>query len=174
MLFIEWWIVRRLACGILLALASIWLFWAVRKRRSAIRLPLQLLNVPAAMLSALFLCLTLMATLPAQSYGNPIYSPDRTLAVRAENSDEGAMGGVTVVTLYRWHGFNTSRVYDGSFLSVEDKDLRWISNSELRIDYRIDYKDIFERCRNAGGVSVHCIAKPDPAQGYEGHKGAQP
>ena len=170
MLFIEWWIVRTLAWGILLALASIWLFWAVRKRRSAIHLPLQLLSVPAAMLSALFFCLTLMATIPAQSYGKPLYSPDRTLAVRTENSDEGAMGGVTVVTLYRWHGFNTSRVYDGSFLSVEDKDLRWISNSELRIDST----DTFEQCRNAGGVSVHCILNASSAQRYDGSEAARP
>ncbi len=112
-----------------------------------------------ALLSSLFFGLTLLA-IGCQSYGKPLYSPNGKLAVRTENSDEGGLGGATSVVIYRWHGFNTSRVYDGSFLSVEDKDLHWISDSELHIDYT----DTFEQCRNAGGVTVHCVPNVNPAQ----------
>jgi len=54
-------------------------------------------------------------------------------AVRTETSDQGAFGGDTVVVVYAAHGFNTKRVFFGGWRAVEDRDLHWLSNSELQI-----------------------------------------
>ncbi len=68
------------------------------------------------------------------------------------------MGGETVVTLYRWHGLNTSTLYVGGEYSTEDGNLEWISNSELRIVYT----DTFEQCRSASGVTTYCTSGVNP------------
>jgi hypothetical protein len=89
MLFIEWWLVKPFAVLIALSIASCAAWWVVRNRHKSIRVAVMILSSPVAVLAGLFLALQLLA-LGCLSYSSPVYSPDRSQAVRVRTDDEGA------------------------------------------------------------------------------------
>ena len=125
------------------------------------RFGVRLVSVPLAGLGTLFALLLLSVTILTRMWGcekdsAPIYSPSGDLAARVENSDEGATGGETYVVLYWAHGFRTETVYFGPSASIEPKDVRWLSDSMLAIQYAYTVSGDGYYCKSAGNVSVIC------------------
>jgi hypothetical protein len=81
MVFIEWWLVKRFTVLIALLIVSCAGWWFVRNGRKSIRVAVIILSSPVAVLAGLFLALQFMA-LGCLSYSSPVYSPDRSQAVR--------------------------------------------------------------------------------------------
>jgi hypothetical protein len=134
MFFVEWWIVRRFVFSILLFFGSLLCATLVRRKRRLLRLPVQILSVPVALLGLLFVILNYAAT-GCRSYSNPIYSPDHKSAVRIMVADVGALGGSTDVELFTLHGFNTYTIFSGGSAAVKAEDVHWVSSSELVVQY---------------------------------------
>jgi hypothetical protein len=157
MVFIEWWLVERFAVLIALLLASCAGWWLVRNRRKSIRVAIIILSSPVAILSGLFLSLQVLAV-GCLSYSPPVYSPDRSQAVRVRTDDEGATGGNSHVELFWNHGLSSQEVYWGSWKSVDVKDLTWESNTTLKVThYPREYA-----CKSSRAVTVSCLERPYP------------
>jgi hypothetical protein len=152
MLFIEWWLVERIA--ILSAIPALFFvaIWLVRKRTRPWRIMTMILGSPLAVLAGLFLALQLTA-IGCLSYSSPLYSPDHLKAVRIRTDDEGATGGNTHVELFSKHGFSSMEVYSGQWKSVDVQDIRWLSNSELVITH----DSPMYSCEGSPTVVVRCI-----------------
>ena len=133
-------------------------WWVVRNRHKAIRVAVIILSSPVAVLAGLFLALQLLA-LGCLSYSSPVYSPDRSQAVRIRTDDEGATGGNSHVELFWNHGFSSKEVYSGGWKSVDVKDLKWESNSML--DLRHDSPMYV--CESSRSVKVNCLERSSQA-----------
>ncbi len=137
---------------------GVWLFRVVKSRRRLVRLPVEFGSVVLVLLgSVVMLLLTLALTLGQRISTNsaPIYSPDRKFAIRVENTDEGALGGVTSVALYSAHGLQTDVIFRGEWKAVEAKDIHWIGNDSVLIAYHHPSQPPYT-CASARGVSVRC------------------
>ena len=134
MIFIEWWVVERL-CLLLFIVATASLgIWSVRKKRWFVRFPIQLLL--GVSLFALLAMVTLVSTLPGNTYSEPIYSPSRKMAARIVEYDASGLGGADdTVKLFTAHGFSSDVVFFGEFKSVKAQNIRWKSDSALEISY---------------------------------------
>jgi hypothetical protein len=150
-LFIEWWVVRRFAILLALLVVSCAAIWFVRKRRRSLRIAIAIVGSPIAVLASLFLALQVLA-LGCLSYSNPVFSPDHSQAARVRTDDEGALGGNSSVELFSKHGLSATEVYWGRWTSVDVKDVRWVSDTDLDIvhDGPMYY------CQSSSSVKVHC------------------
>jgi hypothetical protein len=159
MIFIEWWIVRRVCYALLLIACATAAFWSVRKKRWPIRLPVRILSAPATLLAVLFLLLQWKAA-GCISYSSAVYSPDHRMAARIRTDDEGATGGNSTVELFDVHGLLQYDVYWGSWNSVEPGWVRWIDATHLRIEY--DGTSYF--CKSTRKVKVECRSRSETVQ----------
>jgi hypothetical protein len=152
-IFVEWWVVERLcivALVVLIASASI---WSVRKKRWFVRFPIQFLS--GLSLLALFSLLALLLSLASNTYSEPIYSPNRKMAVRITEYNASGLGGADdTVKLFTAHGFRSDVVFFGAFNSVKIRNLRWKSDSELEISY----EGTQCRCTSTRSVKVLCVS----------------
>jgi len=85
----------------------------------------------------------------------PIYSPDHLRALRITDTDAGALGGFTGITLYSHHGLIGRTIFAGDWKAAESQTVRWLNNSEVVIRYDASYIHP-PRCDSAEGVSVKC------------------
>jgi hypothetical protein len=133
-IFIEWWAVARLCLLLLVVAIASLSIWSVRKKRWFVRVPIQLLlGLP---LFALLFFVTLVSSLPGNSYSEPIYSPNRKMAVRIIEYNASGFGGADdTVKVFKAHGFISDVVFFGEFKSVSTHNIRWKSDSELEISY---------------------------------------
>jgi len=155
MVFVEWWLVKRFTVLIALLIVSCAGWWLVRNRRKSIRVAVIILSSPVAVLAGLFLALQLMA-LGCLSYSSPVYSPDRSQAVRVRTDDEGATGGNSHVELFWNHGLSSKEVYWGGWKSVDVKDLKWENNSTLSLRH----DSPMYLCESPLRVKVICVERP--------------
>ncbi len=157
MLFIDWGLIQVWAVGVFLLFASVWVMRAVRKKRALLRVTSRLLGACLAAVSVLLLLLITLGSIGCNTHGIPIYSPNGKYAARCEDSDSGGLGGDTGVQLFADHGFDTKFVFMGGWKSVESQNVRWLSDTELEIDYI----DEMTSCNNAGRIKVRCIKRPN-------------
>jgi hypothetical protein len=161
MIFVEWWVIERF-CLLLLAVAiGSAAIWTVRKKRWFIRLPIQLLS--GLSLIALFAMLTLVLSLPAaNTYSEPIYSPNKKMAVRITEYNASGLGGADdTVKLFTSHGFSSDVVFFGDFNSIKPQNIRWKSDSELEISY----EGALYQCNSSHRVKVVCSNRKGVQQG---------
>ena len=151
MIFVEWWHVERL-CLLLLIVAIASLFiWSLRKKHWLVRLPIQLLL--GLLLCALLFLVTLVSTLPGNSYSAPVYSPNGKMAARIVEYNASGLGGADdTVKLFTAHGFSSDVVFFGEFNSVKAKNIQWKSDSELEISY----EGTPYQCTSTRRVKVRC------------------
>lgn len=158
MLFIDWRFLQMWAVGVSLLFASVWIMRAVRKKRALLRVTSRLLSACVASLSVLLLLLITLVAIGCETHGIPVYSLDGRYAARCEDFDGGALGGNTGVRLFADHGFDTKFVFTGGWKSVEGQNVRWLSDTELEIDYI----DEMTSCNDAGRIKVRCVKRPNP------------
>jgi hypothetical protein len=153
MVFVEWWLVRRIACGLaILALAAL-AYWLVRRQGRLLRLTMRTLSLGLALVGSLIAALGVLP-MGCLSYSKPIYSPGGMEAARLRIADEGALGGGNTVEITSHYGLRHDDVFLGDWASVEPKDIRWLSDSELTISYTRELVS----CSSTASVKVHCIA----------------
>ncbi len=179
MLFIDWRLLQILVGGALIIAGSVWIYRSMSKKRGVIRLPSRILSgIVAGICSPVYLLFCFGALLSfiegCDTHGAPIYSPNPKMAVRIETSDGGALGGYTNVRLYTAYGFDTYTVFAGGWRSVEQKDVRWLTNAILEVRYSDDSSE--HSCESTRSVEVHCIFRsPRPAYpNYDGARSTKP
>ena len=161
--FFDWWIVGELILALLVVAGGVFGYRKARKLQQRIaRFSVRLITLPIAGAGSLLAILLLSVMIFSKMLGcekdsAPLYSPSRNLAARVENADEGATGGETYVVLYWAHGLRSETVYCGPWASVEPKDIRWVSNSELAIQYSysLSGNDGYY-CKSPSSVRVDC------------------
>jgi hypothetical protein len=158
MLFIDWEIVGETTLALLLIAGGVIGFRSARKLRwRTARFGIRLMCMPLAGAGTLLGLLLLLSTFSGcESISAPIYSPSLRAAVRVENFDYGATGGDTSVEVYWARGFRDAEVFSGAWKAVEPADVHWISESELRIDYRADGATDEHHCRSTAAVKIVC------------------
>jgi hypothetical protein len=146
MVFVEWWMVRKLLYGlILLALALAMVVWSRRRKSKTANFAL-VAAFPVGLFGLLFLAWFATAR-GANDYSAPIYSPRHDLAARINTGPFGA----TSVEIFRWYGLRNETVFVGSL--VDDQDPRWVSENELQIFQT----DAAEHCVRSAQVKVDCV-----------------
>jgi len=86
----------------------------------------------------------------------PVFSPDYTYAARVTDFDAGAIGGDTSVTVYANHGVRNATVLTGGWKIVGAQDVRWLTNSELLVEYPTDTGYDPPICKSFGSIKVTC------------------
>ncbi len=153
MIFVEWWLIARLLALLLLAAAIGSSIWLVRKRHWLIRYPVQLFL--GLLLFGLLVLLTIVWSLPGNKYSEPVYSPNKDLAVRIVEYNASGLGGADdTVELFSRHGLSSDSVFIGEFDSVKVQNIRWKSDSELEILYR----GTLQKCTSTRRVQVRCLS----------------
>ena len=153
MMFVEWWLVKRLCVLILIVATASLSIWFLRKKNWFIRLPIQLLL--GLLLFALFVLSAIIWALPGNTYSEPVYSPNRKMAVRIIEYNASGLGRADdTVELFTAHGFSSDVVFFGEFNSVKARNIRWKSDSELEISY----EGTVYQCTSTRRVRVHCIS----------------
>jgi len=155
MVFIEWWIVRRLVILITAIALCSGFVWSVRGKRKRIKVPVMLVGSPVVILAALALALQVLAA-GCLSYSAPVYSPSHSEAARVRTDDEGGLGGNSHVDVFRHHGLDSQEAYWGEWRSVGPEDIHWVSDTELKIEH----DGPAYTCESMRSVKVTCIAKP--------------
>jgi hypothetical protein len=151
-IFIKWWVVERLCPLLLIAATASLSIWSARKKRWFVRFPIQLLL--GLSLFALLVLVTLVSTLPGNTYSEPIYSPNRKMAARiVEYNASGLSGADDTVKLFTAHGFSSDVVFFGEFNSVKAQNIRWKSDPELEISY----EGTPYQCTSTRRVKVLCF-----------------
>jgi hypothetical protein len=161
MLFVNLHLVLWLAASFAFLLLGIWMFRIVKLKRILIRLPARVVSLGFIGLGSIAILFAGCGALFV-STSMPIYSPDRTRALRIENLDRGALGGDTSVILYSSFGFRQSFIFTGEWKIAEVKDLRWSSNNEVLIGWHGSV--LPSTCEDAQGVTVRCERALEPAQ----------
>ncbi len=154
-MFFAWEYVRVLGGLTLILIGSVAAVWKAQSRRKLIAIPIYVSGTVVGLLAAGFLFLFSL-TVGCHTYSVPLYSPNRKIAARVWDFDQGAIGGHSDVELYSSHGFVTDLVFDGQWKTVVPKDVRWVSDNDLEIHF--EYGTPF--CEGTKYVKVHCIG-PD-------------
>jgi hypothetical protein len=155
-----------LACNLLYVAAfllSVWGFVYFKKKRPVmLRIAGQTFSVITASLFGFLILLLICWKLLGCDHGDmtsaALYSPDHTRAVFLETFDAGAMGGGTSAELYSHYGFSKTLIYVGNWRSLEEQNVHWLSNSELKIEYYSDTAP--EMCQSTKTVRVICEPQP--------------
>jgi hypothetical protein len=151
-IFIEWWAVERLCLLLLIVATASVSIWSVRKKRWFVRLPIQFLL--GLSLFVLLGSVTLVSTLPGNTYSEPIYSPNRKMAARIVEYNASGLGGADeTVKLFTAHGFSSDVVFFGEVKSVKAQNIRWKSDSELEISF----EGTPYQCTSTRRVKVLCF-----------------
>jgi hypothetical protein len=151
-IFIEWWGIERLCLLVLVVATASLIIWSVRKKRWFARFPIQL--VLGLFLFALLFLVTLVSSLPGNTYSEPVYSPNRKMAARIVEYNASGLGGADdTVKLFTAHGFSSDVVFFGEFNSVKAHNIRWKSDFELEISY----EGTPHRCTSTRRVKVLCF-----------------
>jgi hypothetical protein len=158
MVFIEWWLVRRVVYGLALIALGAFAFWRVRRKGPWPRLLTRSFSLGNALIGSLFVMVGIIP-IGCLSYSPPIYSPNGRMAARIRTSDLGAIGGHNDVEVRSLHGFKQDDVFLGGCECVDRGDVRWLNSSELTISYSGDLRS----CTSTASVKVHCIAKEKAA-----------
>ncbi len=158
MLFINWRLIQVWTVGVSLLFVSVWTMQAVRKKKALFRVPSQLLSACVASISVLLLFLITLGAIGCEKHGVPIYSPNGKYAARCEDYDSGGLGGNTGVQLFADRGFDTKFIFMGGWKSVESQNVKWLSGTELEVDYLGEMIS----CNDAGRIKVRCVKRPNP------------
>jgi hypothetical protein len=158
MVFIEWWLVRRVCCGLALIAFGAFAFWLVRRKGPWPRLLTRSFSLGIALIGSLVVTVGILP-IGCLSYSPSIYSPNGRMAARIRISDEGATGGEDTVEIRSLHGFKQDDVFLGGWASVDRDDIRWLSDSELTISYSGELVS----CSNTASVKVRCVTNDKAA-----------
>jgi hypothetical protein len=151
--FVEWRPTVLVGAIVLMGTSGVLGFWLARGKRWAIRLPIWFVSLFLAVLGASGVLFLLVFPNPI-SYSAPVYSPDRKMAARVRVYDASGFGGAdNTVELFAANGFERQDVFFGEYGSVNVRDIRWQSNSELEVDYH----GTSYTCTNAFNVRVRCV-----------------
>ena len=147
----------------LVLLILVWSFgacsiWLIRKTNNWIRIPVMALLFFIVGILGLFIGLM---TLPTGCFSESklIYSPNHTKGARILTSDRGGLGGDTSVVVFSHHGLSAGGGFSGSWKSVEEKDIVWESDKELRISYVGNMTS----CESAPDLKVQCVPRDKPS-----------
>jgi hypothetical protein len=155
MLFVEWWLVRRICLGLLIVAVPLFALWVVRHKKGPIGIALRILSALVALCAALSWLFVLMMPWP-HVYSAPVYSPKRKLAARIDDYNAGGFGGAyDSVELFTFMGLKSDVVYSGEWHSLKTTDLQWKNDSELEIFYEGPTCE----CKSTQKVSVRCIRR---------------
>lgn len=159
MIFPNYGTLGRLAICIAPIVLGVLLYRLVRSNRPSVKLSARVLGVLLCLcggfLSLLYGCVSAFS---ATEYSSALYSPNHRYAIRVENWDAGALGGSTSVTLYSHFGLITKTIFAGEYAQTDRDAIRWLSNSEISIDYD---KNPYESsrppfCEGTGRITVSC------------------
>jgi hypothetical protein len=161
MLFINWWVVSEATLALLMFAGGVIGFRKARKlpqRVTRFGIRLGCVSVAGA---GTFLGLLLLLTTASgcETISTPIYSPSGRMAVRIYDFDEGATGGATSVRVFWARGFRQANVFSAGWEAVRPADIHWISDSEMRIEYRGDAPANGIYCGSAAVVKIVCAPK---------------
>jgi hypothetical protein len=161
MMFINWWVVGETTLALLMITIGVIGFRKARTfRRWVARFGIRLVCVPLAGMGTLFGLLLLLTTASGcESVSAPIFSPSGRTAVRIYDVDGGATGGDTSVEVFWARGFRQANVFSGPWKAVEPADIHWISDSEVRINYRADGPADEYYCKSTAVVKIVCTPK---------------
>jgi hypothetical protein len=156
MVFIEWWILRRVVFGLLAVGVGTLGLWAIRKKEWRVRMLVQFLSAFVALGGASFSLFEWWAIRTSHIFSAPVYSPNRKMTVRIDDYNGGGFGGAyDSVELFAARGFRSDVVFFGEWNSVETANLHWRSDSELEISYH----GALSLCASTPHVQVRCISK---------------
>jgi hypothetical protein len=162
MLFIEWWILRRIWLGLFMVALGAFGLWAVRNKVGGPRQRVLLsfartICVLIGMLGASSLLLVWWVISTSHVYSAPIYSPNRRMAARVDDYNAGGFGGAyDNVELFTGYGFRSEIVFSGGWNSIDSSSLRWKSDTELDILTR---GSAAYDCASTVNVKVRCSPK---------------
>jgi hypothetical protein len=112
-------------------------------------------------LFALLLLVTLVSTLPGNTYSEPVYSPNGKMAARVIEYNASGLGGADdTVKLFTAHGLSSDVVFFGKLKSVKAQNIRWKSDSELEISY----EGTPYQCTSTRRVKVLCLSTQQNVQ----------
>jgi hypothetical protein len=132
--------------------------WLVRGKRSSIRLPVRFFSLSLTVLGVSGVLFLLVFPNPV-SFSAPVYSPDRQRAARVREYNASGFGGAdSAVELFAAHGFEHRDVFFGEYGSVDLRDIRWQSDTELEISYH----GKTDTCTSAFNVRVRCVSQQSP------------
>jgi hypothetical protein len=134
MVFIEWWLVRRVCCGLMLIALGAFAFWLVRRKGPWPRLTIRTISIGIALVGVLVV-LFWLSSIGYRTYSVPIYSPNGKIAARIRTGGTGGIGSANIVELWSLHGFKEDVVFNVGWGGIEPQDIRWINDSELMIIY---------------------------------------
>jgi len=160
---ISFWLFRAslyLACLAVIGLGVL-VFMIVRQKSRLLRLPLQIgsiaLIVPGSLTLLAFGCFALMTK---EIVSPPINARDSRFAVRVVDTNSGVAASDTSVFLYSGVGLSSEMVFSGEWKTVEPKDIHWVDNRTLLIDWHGPYPPII--CKGARGITVRCERALEP------------
>lgn len=148
-----------LALLLMVVAVSGWFFYTVRGKRVFIRVPVRVASVVIVAVSFAVLAFLGWGVIVTRKISAPMYSPGRSHSIRVEDHDEGAVGGETNVDLYSSFGLHKDTVFSSEWKSTEPKDIRWVNDHEVLIQYHAPVQPM--TCVGAQDVVVHCQRAPE-------------
>jgi len=156
MVFPDYSTISIIATGIVLFGGGIHLFHRTGSSRLIVKVPTRIISglivVSSGLLLGIFGCATAWNV---TNHSTAIYSPDHLRALRINDTDSGALGGYTWVTLYSHHGLIGRTIFAGDWKAVEPQTVQWLNDSQIVIHYDASYLD-HPTCKSVSGVSVRC------------------
>jgi hypothetical protein len=136
------------------------LFRIVRSTRPVVRIPTRIFSVLLCVCGVCLISLWgfMNFYFTSTRHSSAIYSPDHQDAIRVETWDAGAVGGGTNVVLYSHFGLVTKAIFSGDYAQVDKNSVRWLSNSQVVIEYDKSYEIANPFCEGSRSVSVKCVA----------------
>ena len=161
MVFVNWWLVGETTLAVLLiAAGSVGFAKAKILPQRILTLGVRAVCVPVAGLGTILGLLLLLETVSGcKTVSAPIYSPSGRTAARLYYFDVGATGGGTYVRLFWARGFRQQKVFSAPWRAAGASEIRWISDSEMTIEYSggAAAHDIY--CASTSAVKIVCTQK---------------
>ena len=123
------------------------------RARNLIAVPVTVLTVPIALCGVLLTLITLTGT-GCESFEQPVWSPDRTKAVRTAYFSGGALGGSWNAAVFRAHGFSSELIFTSEDDVANRNTVHWSGNDTVQIDAD-------KGCLPATSVTVRCTGTID-------------
>lgn len=158
MIFIDYRLILLFAVPVILLALSVWgNAFVGRGKDSLVRSLARIAMIGLGSLSSLALLIIGCETIwTSTTNSNPIFSPDHKSAVRVIVDDAGALGGDTAVDVYTNHGFKNGTILAGDWKIVEAKDIHWLSNTEILIEYDATSGSHQPDCKRFNDIHVIC------------------